>query len=96
LFLLLVVVAVFGGANDIGGADVQNAGHAVIVDVTPGKGAPAIIAAFPLPLRVTIEAPPFAIPLECFQMVFAFFMTLGQIKKRVSLRVRARRDWMCG
>jgi len=58
LVLVPVLVAVFGGA------DGRSTGRAVIVDVTPGKGAGAIIAAFPLPLPVAREAFPFAIPLE--------------------------------
>jgi hypothetical protein len=57
----LVVVAVFGcgdsgcsgdgGGYDIGGAaDVRGACIAVIVEITTGKGARAILAAFLLPL----------------------------------------------
>jgi hypothetical protein len=87
------VVAVFGDANNIGGPDVQSAGYAVIVDVTPGKGAGAIIAAFPLPLRVALEALPFAIRLDRFLMVFAFLVSLREKEKKRSGR---EGDWMCG
>jgi hypothetical protein len=70
---LLVVVDVFGG-----GPGVQSAGYAVIVDVAAGKGARAIVAALLLPLRVALEALPFAIRLECLLMVFAFLVPLAE------------------
>jgi len=55
---------------------VQGACFAVIVEITPGKGARAILAAFLLPLCVAFVALPFAIKLERFQLLFALLVSL--------------------
>ena len=78
LLLLVLVTAIFGSGggdvvNDIGGA-----GYAVVVDVTSGESTRAIVAAFPLPLCVALEALPFAIPFVIFQLGFTFLVSLGE------------------
>lgn len=77
---MAVVVAVFGGGccccccccYDIHGAYVQSACFALIVGITPGKCACAILAAYPLPLR------PLAIRLARFQLFFTLFVSLWE------------------
>lgn len=61
------------GLYYIGGAEVQSACFAVIVGVTPGKG---ILVAFLLPLRVAFGAHSFVVKLMCFQISFAFLVSL--------------------
>jgi len=55
---------------------VQSACFAVIVEITAGKSARAILAAFLLPLPVAIVALPFAIKLVRFEILFALFVSL--------------------
>ena len=62
----MLVVNVFRGEEDIGGA---GGSRAVIVEVTPSKGTHAIITAFFLPLSTVVAAlvaDPSAIGLEPF------------------------------
>ena len=74
-----------GGGYDIGGAaDVRSACVAVIVEITTGKGARAILTTFLLPLRVAIVALPFAIKLVRFEPLFALFVSLWGERERKS------------
>ena len=74
VLLVLLVLPVAAGRG--GRVEVQH-GHAVVVEVAPGKGPRAVVVGpFLLSLRVAIEALLLAVPLERFQLVFALLVTL--------------------
>jgi hypothetical protein len=55
---------------------VQSACFAVIVEITTGEGARAILTAFLLPLRVAVAVLPFTIKVVRFELLFALFVSL--------------------